>query len=325
MLSGVFKYMDTPYQRSLPEAPVIWQRGSARLLDYGENSSGNIVLFVPSLINRYYILDLEEKNSFLRFLSKNGVYPLVLDWGIPSETEGDFNCADYVTKIMNPAIDYIVKMSGQSVSLAGYCMGGVLAMAAARTRAEKISSLALLATPWDFHAPEFRSFILENAWQGELEKHINTQKILPAEVILSLFYITNPFLFEQKFRRYNILGENSEAAKNFLALEHWVNDGVPMARDVAQDSFIAWAQKNELALGNWKVAGRKVTPQGIKHKTFIAIPKKDNVVPPACAAPLARHIPHAEIIRPSAGHVGMIVGSKAKSELWLPYLEWLKD
>jgi len=334
MLSGVIRYIDTPYSRTLPEAPVVWRRGAARLLDYGqlggqdiENpsySGKTVVLFVPSLINRYYILDLEEKCSFLRHLVSQGLYPLVLDWGTPSAAENGFDCADYVTKILAPAIDFIAEISGQPISLAGYCMGGVLACAAAKLRRRKISSLALLAAPWDFHAPEFASFVLEKNWQAEVEKHIAGRETLSADVILSLFYLADPFIFEQKFRRFYGLNPNSEAARNFVSLERWVNDGVPMTAQVARDCLIGWAQENLLANGEWRVAGKKITPPPASLPTFIAIPKKDSVVPPSCAAPLARVTKHAHVVRPSAGHVGMIVGGRAKQELWLPYSNWLQ-
>ena len=325
MLSGVLSYMENPYSRNIAEAPVIWRKGSARVLDYGQKVQNPkaIVLFVPSLINRYYILDLEEKRSFLRYMAGQGVYPLVLDWGMPSEAEAGFDCADYVSEILAPAIDFIAEIWGQPIALAGYCMGGVMALAASKIRAKKISSLALFATPWDFAIPEFLPFLLEKKWQAELEKYIKKQKTLPAEFILSLFYLTDPFVFEHKFRRFYGLDKTSEEAKLFTRMEHWVNDGVPMTSGVARDCLLGWAQENQLAKGNWKVSGKKITAPPKDLPVFMAIPKKDSVVPMNCAAPLAKLAKHAEIIYPSAGHVGMIVGSRAKSELWKPYANWL--
>jgi|CXWL01.1.fsa_nt_gi polyhydroxyalkanoate synthase len=325
MLAGVLRYYETPYQRNVSEPPTIWQRGSARLLDYGQKVSSpkSVVLFIPSLINRYYILDLEEERSFLRYLATQGIYPLVLDWGKPSATEQKFNCGDYVTEILSPAIDFISKISAQPVALAGYCMGGVLALAAAKIKRTKISSLALFATPWDFHCPEFAPFVLEKKWQLEMAKRINEQKTLPAEMIQSLFYLTDPFVFEHKFRRYAELDPNSRVAKDFVALEHWVNDGVPMTSGVAHDSLIGWAQENKLAKGEWVVSGKNITPPPKTLPTFIAIPRNDHVVPFECAIPLATASKHAQVIHPSAGHVGMIVGGHAKRELWHPYATWL--
>lgn len=331
MLAGVLRYYEMPYQRNVSEPPTIWSRGNARLLDYGQKVSRNqifnkelpVVLFIPSLINRYYILDLEEERSFLRYLSSQGIYPLVLDWGVPGEVEKKFICADYVTEILAPAIDFIAEISAQPVALAGYCMGGTLAVAAAKLKRKKISSLALLATPWDFHCPEFAPFVLEKKWQMEMERQIAKQKTLPAEMIQALFYLTDPFIFEHKFRRYAELDSGSRAARDFVALEHWVNDGVPMTSGVARDCLVGWAQENNLLMGNWMVGGKKITPPPATLPTFIAIPKNDHVVPFECAMPLASTNRNAHIIHPRAGHVGMIVGSHARRELWQPYATWL--
>ncbi len=322
-LAGIARFSETPFTRSLSEPPCIWQKGSARLLDYGNAECERVMLFIPSLINRYYILDLEKERSLLRFLSAQGIYPLVLDWGTPSAFEKDFGVADYVTEILLPAIDFIHQTSGMEVALGGYCMGGVLALAAAQLRPKKVSKLALFATPWNFHCKEFSPFILDAVWQKKLSEMIAGEKQLPAEIIQALFYLTDPFIFEEKFRRFLSLDESSRAAKDFIALEHWVNDGVPMTSNVAQDCLIGWAQRNELAENKWKVGNKKIDPRKITQPVFIAIPKKDHVVPYECALPLAHALPHAEIINPSSGHVGMMVGTRAKSECWLPLVEWL--
>ncbi len=327
MLSGVLRYYETPYSRNVTEPPAIWHKGNARLLDYGQNvkNPSNVVLFIPSLINRYYILDLESERSMLRYMAAQGLYPLVLDWGKPGKTETEYNCSDYVTEILLPAIDFISKISAQPVDLVGYCMGGVLALAAVKLKRRNISSLALLATPWDFHCPAFAPFVLEKKWQKEMAKYIAEKKIMPAEIIQSMFYLTDPFVFEHKFRRYNGLDPNSRSARDFVALEHWVNDGVPMTSGVARDCLVGWAQENDLITRSWEVAGKKITPPPANLPTFIAIPKNDHVVPYDCALPLANICKKAQLIHPGSGHVGMIVGSHAKRELWQPYVNWLSE
>lgn len=323
LLRAIQRYGTTSYRRDMPEAPCIWQKGNVRLLDYGAPDCQQIMLFVPSLINRYYILDLEKERSMLRFLATQGIYPLVLDWGMPGQPEQDYSVSDYISHVLLPAIDFIHRTSGMKVALGGYCMGGVLSLAAAQLKPRKISKLALFATPWDFHCKEFAPFIMEENLQRKLSELLASESQLPAEIIQSLFYLTDPFIFEEKFRRFLSLDEQSRAAKDFIALEHWVNDGVPMTSRVAQDCLIGWAQQNQLAAGKWQVAGKIIKPKNIRQPTFIAIPRQDHVVPEGCAMPLLQSFPDATVITPSSGHVGMIVGSRAKSECWMPLVEWL--
>ncbi len=325
LFSGILQYMEAPYEREIGEMPAVWQKGNARLLDYG-NGIGDadqpIVLFIPSLINRYYILDLEEERSMLRFTAMQDIHPLVLDWGKPGEFEKDFNCADYVTEILMPAIEFISKVSGQKVILAGYCMGGVMALAAAKLGRATVSGLALLATPWNFYCDEFSPFVLDEHWRETIETVIASQQQLPADLVQSLFYLTDPWIFEQKFRRFAGLNPESRAAREFIALERWVNDGVPMTAKVGQDCLLGWAQRNTLLENKWVVGGKVVNPKTITQPCFIAIPKNDHVVPYDCALALAELLPNASLINPGAGHVGMIVGTSAKRELWQPFCDW---
>jgi len=330
LLSGVLRYVDSSYTRRVSEPPVIWQKGNARLLDYGvyapaAHTDQPIVLFVPSLINRYYIFDLEEERSFIRFLAQQGIYSLVLDWGTPGETEAAFNCNDYVTEILIPAITYITNVAKQRVILAGYCMGGVLSLAAAKLQRQKIAALALFATPWDFSCEAFFPFIVDQQWHPWIERLILEQKQLPADVIQSLFTLTAPWVFEQKFRRFATIPEDSNAARQFVVLERWVNDGVPMTAPVARDCMIGWAQQNILSKCQWKVGKTRIDPKTLRMPAFVVVPKNDHVVPQECAIPLAEAIPGAQLVRPKSGHVSMMVGSSAKRELWLPFLEWVSS
>lgn len=327
LFSGLQRYSETAYKRDVREPAAIWKRGNARLLDYSQYAppaaDAPVALFVPSLINRYYILDLEEERSMARYFASQGIYTLVLDWDAPGKFEEHFSVADYVTEILNPAIEFLAGAAGQKISLIGYCMGGVLTVAAAQLAARHISRLALLATPWNFYCRAFAPFVLDERWLPMMEKTIAAQKQLPAEFIQSLFYLTDPWVFEEKFRRFATLSSDSRAAKDFVALERWVNDGVPMTMPAARECLIDWAQKNALMKGQWEVDGMRITPEKLKLPTFIAMPQNDHVVPRDCASALAESIKNAYTANPSAGHVGMIVGSKAKKELWQPLAEWL--
>ena len=114
-LAGIDGYRRHPYRRGLDsqrDAPdVLWHQGSSRLLDYGTGSSGAAedhaptVMFVPSLINRAYILDLSRDRSLMRYLAASGIRPMLLDWGAPAGSERDFGLDDYIAGRLNAALD----------------------------------------------------------------------------------------------------------------------------------------------------------------------------------------------------------------------------
>jgi len=147
LIAGIAAYRRHPWQRDLPDPPSLWEEGDTRLLDYGSGADP-AVLFVPSLVNRAYVLDIAPGRSMMRWLAGQGVRPLLLDWGWPGPLERSFALTDYVAGRLERALLAV----GAPVVLAGYCMGGLLALAAALRRPDLMRGLALLATPWDFHA-----------------------------------------------------------------------------------------------------------------------------------------------------------------------------
>ena len=102
LMAGIAAYRRHPYVRDLIDPPAIWHEGDSRILDYG--GAGPPVLFVPSLINRAYVLDLMPGRSMLRWLAANGVRPLLLDWGWPGPVERAFTLTDLIAGRLERAI-----------------------------------------------------------------------------------------------------------------------------------------------------------------------------------------------------------------------------
>ncbi|MBT3306036.1 MAG: alpha/beta hydrolase, partial [Alphaproteobacteria bacterium] len=150
---GVNHYKDSPRPPRPLEPPVFWQDGTTRVLDYGTGADdARPILVVPSLINRAYVLDLSEQNSLMRHLARDGFRPFLVDWGAPGPDERTFDLSAYICWRLEPVADEIFDATGQAPALLGYCMGGLLALALAARRPDRAAALALLATPWDFHA-----------------------------------------------------------------------------------------------------------------------------------------------------------------------------
>lgn len=325
LLKAVELYTKHPVPTQRINAPTIWRKGSARLLDFGIDMSAPAsahVLIVPSLINRYYILDLSEKRSLIGYLRKQGIYPLVLDWDEPGETESQYNMADYVTNILLPAIKFSRNSTGYPLHLLGYCLGGVLSLAAAQLLPDDIASLGLLATPWDFKSEDTHSPTIDKPQLEWIKDQILAAPTVQPIMFEWLFMLRQPFVFEHKFSKMTQIKNPSEL-KEFIQVEQWVNDSVPMASPAAADCLIHWAQHNDLHQGNWQVAGQSISPAQIPLPGFLAIPSQDNIVPTQCANALASKLPKREIHQPNAGHVGMVVGRKAKKELWEPYVKFI--
>ncbi len=281
-LAGIAAYRRHPYQRLMQEPPAVWDEGGSRLVDYTAGGSGPLVVVVPSLINRAYILDLMPGKSLMRYLAAEGLQPLLLDWGYPGPAERRFTLTDYIAGRLERALMDI----GRPVILVGYCMGGLLALAAA------------------------------------LEPAMAATGGLATDLLQMLFACLDPFQTPEKYRDFGRLDQSGAAARLFVAIEDWLNDGIPLAAPAARACLDEWYGENATAEGRWAIAGATVDPARLAQPAFIAIPDRDRIVPPESASALADLIPHATVHRPAAGHVGMAAGRRAETELWRPLRDW---
>ncbi len=319
LIRGIAAYRRHPWQRTLADPAAIWSEGSTRVLDFG--TAGDMpVLFVPSLVNRSYVLDLMPGQSMMRWLGSAGVRPLLLAWGWPDAAERRFTLTDHVAGRIERAL---MALPGPVV-LAGYCMGGLLALAAALRRPDQVRALALLATPWDFHAAGRGVAMRLARMLPAFEPVMQATGTLPVDALQSLFAALDPSGIAAKFRAFGAMDQGGEAAARFVALEDWLNDGVPLGAAIARETIGGWYGANTPARGEWRIAGERVTPGRLSMPCFVAVPGRDRIVPPESAMALARAIPGAVAHRPAAGHVGMVAGRAAEASLWQPLLGWLR-
>lgn len=336
LVAGIAAYRRHPFRSTLPAVPCVWQEGDTRLLDYAPPEAGHRpdrrvpVLFVPSLVNRAQVLDLMEGRSLLRWLAAHGMRPLLLDWGWPGPVERRFTLTDYVAGRLERAAASL----GRPAILAGYCMGGLLCTALATRRPDLVAGLVLLATPWDFHAADAGPALPARtppAWTpgsvlrtlALLEPAMAPTGALGIDALQTLFELATPGAVAAKYRSFAHAGPDSERARSFVAIEDWLADGVPLAAPVARECLGGWYGANTPARGEWRVAGLPVAPETLRVPSLVVVPTRDRIVPEGSALALARLIPRSDVLRPRAGHVGMVVGSRAEAEVWMPLREWL--
>lgn len=323
MLGGIQAYHRHPYCRRLPEPPTLWSEGTTRVLDYRQGAGGLPVLVVPSLVNRAYILDLTHRRSLMRDMAGRGLAPFLVDWDAPGEAERGFGLADYVAGRLTAALDRVAEEAGRPPAVVGYCMGGDLALAAALLNPGKVAALALLATPWDFHAGREAHGMLMRAMAEPLGRLIDAAGVVPVDLLNAMFASLDPGLAARKFAAFARLKRRSARARDFVALEDWANDGVPLAGPVARECLFGWYGANDTARGEWRVAGRPVVPEEVRVPTLALVPGRDRIVPPESALPLARRIPGARLMAVKGGHVGMLLSARAKTEVYGPLAKWL--
>lgn len=350
LAAGIARYRCHPYRRRIKEPASVAEMGSTRLLHYPPNRAPGRalarpagaadtvrtgtgcgpLLLVPSLINRAYILDLAPRRSFARWLAGQGFDTFLVDWGWPGELERGFTLTDYVTGRLAPMLDQVIARSAEQPVVIGYCMGGLLALALALRRQQDLKGLALLATPWDFHASDHPDDL--SCWADcmtplsvLLEPVLSTLGVLPVDLIQALFASRDPLSAARKFRAFAALDPSSPRARDFVALEDWLNDGVPLVAPVARECLAGWYGQNQPARGGWQIAGEPVDPARLTGPVLCMVPSRDRIVPPSSAAALAEAVPGADRLTPPVGHIGMMASKAADAAVWRPLAKWILE
>jgi polyhydroxyalkanoate synthase len=321
-LDGVLAYRGHPDRRTLVDPPELWREGATRLLDYAPGG-GVPVLVVPSLVNRAYVLDLTPERSLLRRWAAEGLRPLLVDWGRPGEAERGFGLTEYILRLER-ALDAAMAIAGRPAAAVGYCMGGLLALALAQRRSADLGALVLLATPWDFHAERADEARRVGAVGAALMPAVEAWGELPLDLLQAFFAMVDPMQVPRKFLSFAGMDPHSDKARLFVALEDWLNDGVPLTPEVARECLVGWYGENLPGRGLWQVAGEQVTPERLGLATLVVVPGADRIVPPLTALALAERIPGADRLHPEAGHIGMVVGGGAHRLMWEPVRRWIE-
>jgi polyhydroxyalkanoate synthase len=322
-LAGIKAYRDHPYRRLLEPVPEIWRSGTTRLLDYSApDAKGVPVLVVPSLVNRSYVLDLTPRRSLMRYLARKGLRPFLIDWGAPGEEERSFGLDDYIATRLSAALDEVIGRAGEP-ALLGYCMGGLLTLGLAALRPEQVRALVLMAVPWDFHRPTSLAAQPLAALREPIEQAIDHLGELPGDLLQILFALPDPGAVERKFRQFANTNRASAAARRFVALEDWANDCVPLTAKVTRETFFGWYGDNLPGRNQWRVAGVEVVPRKLRHPALVVVPSRDRIVPAESARALADALPNGRRLIIEGGHVGMLTGARAVTELYAPIAGFL--
>jgi polyhydroxyalkanoate synthase subunit PhaC len=237
---------------------------------------------------------------------------LLVDWGSPDVSERDLDIGGHITRYLVPLIESL----GEAPLLAGYCLGGTMAIAAAALT--PVRALALIAAPWNFAGfPDTARAEQASLWQTA-EPAANALGLMPMEILQSGFWRLDPARTVGKYAEFAAMEAASSKAQRFIAVEDWANDGPPLTYGAAREAFEDFFGSNVTGRGLWRVGGELIDPAALKCSLLDVISTTDRIVPAAAAL----YAQNSMLI--DLGHVGMIVGSSAIVRLWRPLRDWFK-
>ncbi len=309
---------------------VVFEVGPLKLMRYRrERPAAHVepVLFCYALINRPYILDLLPNKSVVRHYLERDFDVYMIDWGIPGDADRTLGLADYVSEFLRRAVDFVLQSHGcQKLHLLGYCMGGTMSALFTALRPEVIRTLTLLAAPIDFGGQEG----LLNLWTDhkyfDVDAFIETNGNCPATFLQSCFLFMKPVqnLLAKTAMLCEQMGDPA-FVENYFAMEHWVNDNVPVAGQTFREFVKNLYQRNELVRGEFRLGEQYVDLGRVRCPVLLLTAKNDHLVAPSSTLGIRPHLGSRDVeaMTIDAGHVGLVVSSKAQKKLWPEATRWL--
>lgn len=263
---------------------VIYRNRLIELIQYSpttESVYAEPVLITPAWIMKYYILDLTPKHSLVRYLVKKGHTVFMISWKNPKQEDRDLGMEDYLNLGIMSALDVInAVIPKQKVHLVGYCLGGTLTAIATATMARendnRLASMTLFAAQTDFTEPGELGLFIDESQISFLENLMKQKGYLDTHQMAGAFQLlrSNDLIWSRILREY-MLGER----KPLNDLMAWNADATRLPYRMHSEYLRKLFLHNDLAEGNYKVAGRPISLTDIKIPIFVVATERDHVSP----------------------------------------------
>jgi len=315
---------------------VVYEEENLRLLRYRRDSPpayAEPIVFCYALVNRPYILDLQPDRSVIRQFLNRGFDVYLIDWGDASAADRRMTLRDYIRGLIKNVADYVVAHSpAPRFHLVGYCMGGTMSTIFTALYPEPVKTLSLMAAPLDFSVGGDESLV--QLWSDpkyfDVDALIDAFGNCPASFLQTSFQMMKPV--QNYVTKYITLYDKLDDEKfveNYLAMEKWTNDNIPVAGETFREFVKKLYQRNELVKGEFRL-GVGEEPIQLKRITcplLVLTATADHLVPPGQTEGLLPYVGSTDTkaMRLNAGHIGLAVSSKAHKQFWPEATGWLAE
>jgi polyhydroxyalkanoate synthase len=307
---------------------VVFENEVMQLVQYSPQSekvAKRPLVMVPPCINKYYILDLQPENSFVRYAVEQGQTVFLVSWRNPQAEQGHLTWDDYIEQGALTAL----RIAGEicrvdKVNALGFCVGGTIlssALAVAKARGEdKVASLTLLTTLLDFSEPGELNCFIDEASVTAREKTIGNGGLLSGRELSSVFSALRANDLIWQYVVGNYLKGGKPVAFDLL---YWNSDSTNLP-----GPFAAWYLRNMYLENNLRVPG-KLSMCGVKADlgrvdmpAFILATREDHIVPWQTSY-LGRGLLGGEttFVLGASGHIAGVINPAAKNKR----SHWIND
>jgi polyhydroxyalkanoate synthase len=306
---------------------VIFQNDLVQLIQY-EPTTARVrkrpLLIVPPWINKFYVLDLQPKNSFLKWAVDQENTVFVISWVNPDERLSKKGFEDYMRDGPLAALDAIREATGEkSVNAVGYCLGGTLLASTLAYNAahgdDRIASATYFVTLVDFSEVGDMAVFIDEQQLTALEKRMEERGYLEAHDMASSFnmlrandliwsFVVNNYLLGKEPIPFDLLFWNSDSTRMPAAMHSFY------LRNMYQRNLLAKP-------GGVSLAGTPIDLTKIQVPTFLLSTREDHIAPwKSTYAAIQLYSGPVKFVLSASGHMAGVISAPGSK-----YGHWTND
>lgn len=286
------------------------------------------LLICPPWINRFYILDLRQENSFVKYMVDQGFTVFMVSWKNPTAEYRDVGFDAYITEGLYEAIDAVRNITGEdSVNAIGYCIGGTMLSAALSVMQQnndtRINSATFFTTLTDFSKAGELSLFTDEAQLDALDQRMQRDGVLDGKAMAATFsmmrandliwsFVVNNYLLGKQPFPFDILYWNDDSTRMPCAMHSWYLRKLYLKNEMAQP-------------GKLEVLGKKIDLTKLSLPMYMVSAINDHITPwSSCYLPFSKMASKSKrFILSKAGHVAGVVnpptpaGKPVKRSYWV--------
>jgi len=285
------------------------------------------LLISYALVNRPYMMDLQQDRSLIRRLLEQGLDIYLIDWGYPNGADRFLDLDDYINGFLHNCLQHVLdEHKIDAANVLGVCQGGTFSLCYTALNPERVKNLVTMVTPVDFRTPE--NLLSKWAQDMDVDAVVDSSGNVSGEMLNMAYVSLMPFrLMQQKYVSLVDILKDPRQVENFMRMEKWIFDSPDQAGDAFRQ-FTQWFfQENRLVKGTVELGGRKVDLKQVTQPVLNIYGRQDHLVPPSASIPMERYVGSKDYtaFEMDVGHIGMYVSGKSQKALPETIAQWLKD
>ena len=283
------------------------------------------LLLSYALVNRPYMVDLQEDRSLVKGLLARGEDVYIIDWGYPDRSDRFLTLEDYIERYLGGAVDHLRRSHGlDAINLLGICQGGTFALCYASLHPDKVRNLITMVTPVDFHTDD--NMLSHWTREMDVDLFVDTLGNVPADLMNFCYLTLKPWRnFVQKYVGLVDILDDRKAVEDFLRMEKWIFDSPDQAGEAFRQFVKQFYQGNGFVNGGITIGEREVHLGLVEMPVLNVYAENDHLVPPSASVPLKDLVGSEDYTEVSfrGGHIGIYVSGRAQKQVPSAIHDWL--